>query len=367
MKKKYKLLFLFIFILISLMSVMRVKAAVGLCNIGFGEENSKGYGYYTIEDWTSYNSSGIRDISDVRSGKKCSIWGWCDNVQEQIYVYGYTDSKITNYEIYFVDDEGNDLCKISPKVGGAGITGNYESIRFDFHLLHGHVSKIRASVDYEDKDGEPVESSKEFSVKKRVGDTGSVKNPTATTTKSTTKALTAVEGYYMCNTTTIISASNTQECVRKKKGDSLTNCEKKPFKNLLECERELATTTITTTTAARNTTAETTGTIGIGEQAGLVQGTSPAGGYDPSNGNVQCTEISELINKYWKYIMIIAPVGLILLITVDFVKAITSSNDDQLKKSANSALKRTIATVVLLMLPVLLSAVLDWFDIPLCL
>lgn len=90
--------------------------------------------------------------------------------------------------------------------------------------------------------------------------------------------------------------------------------------------------------------------------------------YDIESGNIGCTQdIKDLINDYWKYIMILAPTGLILLIVVDFVKALTSSDVDQLKKSANTALKRTISTVVLLMLPLLLGMVLEWFGIDLCL
>lgn len=89
--------------------------------------------------------------------------------------------------------------------------------------------------------------------------------------------------------------------------------------------------------------------------------------YNIENGNIGCTTtIQDIVDEYWKYIMILVPVGLIILITFDFVKAITSSSDDQLKKSSNDALKRTISTVILLMLPVLLKLVLGWFGIELC-
>ena len=64
--------------------------------------------------------------------------------------------------------------------------------------------------------------------------------------------------------------------------------------------------------------------------------------------------------------MFLVPVALIILITVDFVKGIVASDAETLKKSANAALKRTIAAVVLLTLPVILSLILGWFGIDLC-
>lgn len=77
-------------------------------------------------------------------------------------------------------------------------------------------------------------------------------------------------------------------------------------------------------------------------------------------------EIQKLIDKYWKWLTILAPVALILLITIDFLKAVVASDENQLSKSANNALKRTIAVVVLLVLPALLKMILGWFGLNLC-
>ena len=77
-------------------------------------------------------------------------------------------------------------------------------------------------------------------------------------------------------------------------------------------------------------------------------------------------EIQKLIDKYWKWLTILAPVALILLITIDFLKAVVASDENQLSKSANNALKRTIAVVVLLVLPALLKMILGWFGFNLC-
>lgn len=106
--------------------------------------------------------------------------------------------------------------------------------------------------------------------------------------------------------------------------------------------------------------------------ADYYQGSEPSNEspYDPSESDVECSDISSLVNKYWKYVMILVPIVLILLITIDFLKPIISSDTDktdQLKNSANQAVKRTIATVILLILPALLSVILKWFGLKLCL
>ena len=117
-------------------------------------------------------------------------------------------------------------------------------------------------------------------------------------------------------------------------------------------------------------TAAKTGTNSIttSQQGGYASRKSGIGtyDYDPSKGNVKCNDIINIIDEYWKYVLFLVPVLLILLLTFDFTKAVVASDADQLKKSANSALKRTIATVVLLMLPFLLSMILGWFGIDLC-
>ena len=90
--------------------------------------------------------------------------------------------------------------------------------------------------------------------------------------------------------------------------------------------------------------------------------------YKVEDGNTTCDDLSvkDLIDEYWNIVVILAPIALILLITIDFTKAVVSGDGEQLKKSSNAALKRTIATVVLLMLPLLLSILLGWFGIEFC-
>lgn len=90
--------------------------------------------------------------------------------------------------------------------------------------------------------------------------------------------------------------------------------------------------------------------------------------YDSSKGHMDCGDLSvkDLIDEYWSIVMVLVPIVLMLLISIDFIKALTANDQEQLKKSGNSAIKRTIAAVILLMLPALLSMILGWFGLELC-
>lgn len=84
-----------------------------------------------------------------------------------------------------------------------------------------------------------------------------------------------------------------------------------------------------------------------------------------SNGT-SCTDVRNLIHDYWKYVKIIVPVLLIVMMVLDFFKALSSNDSDAINKAASNAFKRTIAAVILLALPALLGLILGWFGIPLC-
>lgn len=108
-----------------------------------------------------------------------------------------------------------------------------------------------------------------------------------------------------------------------------------------------------------DTTTEKTTTTISEEEAKKIVGTTS-----------MCEEGSGLknfFNTYWKIIAIVAPALVILMTSIDFFKAITSSDADRLKKSANSALKRALAFVLLLLLPYILNIVFGWFGLSLCL
>ena len=64
--------------------------------------------------------------------------------------------------------------------------------------------------------------------------------------------------------------------------------------------------------------------------------------------------------------MIIVPILLIVMITIDFFKALAKGDSDSIKKAGNNTVKRTIAAVVLLALPALLGLIFSWFGLDLC-
>ena len=70
-------------------------------------------------------------------------------------------------------------------------------------------------------------------------------------------------------------------------------------------------------------------------------------------------ELKALIHKYWNYIMLLAPVLLIALMTIDGIKCVSSGTADKIKKYSNDAVKRVIATLILLALPGLISMIMN--------
>lgn len=84
---------------------------------------------------------------------------------------------------------------------------------------------------------------------------------------------------------------------------------------------------------------------------------------------LSCSSLEKLFDKYWRWLMILAPALTILLITTDFVKPIftnDSKDSDALKKAGNDAVKRVIALVLLLMLPLIIGFIFNLFGIEFC-
>ena len=69
--------------------------------------------------------------------------------------------------------------------------------------------------------------------------------------------------------------------------------------------------------------------------------------------------VYEIIGKCLTIAKIIIPLILIGLGTVDFYKAVTSSKDEDLKKSAKSFIRRIIAGVVIFLIPTLVLLIFD--------
>lgn len=81
---------------------------------------------------------------------------------------------------------------------------------------------------------------------------------------------------------------------------------------------------------------------------------------------LECDTLDDLLGKYWTWVMILMPVITLLLMTIDFVGAMLASDSDALKKASGKALKRTVALVILLLLPVIINLLFKIFSIETC-
>lgn len=130
-------------------------------------------------------------------------------------------------------------------------------------------------------------------------------------------------------------------------------------------------TSKTTTKKGQTTTAlEITSTTGeSGAPAGIRKATNTKQITEIGSGNsdIACDTIGELFDEYWPYVMVIIPILLIVMISIDFFKAMAVNDADALKKAGSNAVKRTIATIIALALPALLRMLFGLFGIDFCL
>lgn len=82
---------------------------------------------------------------------------------------------------------------------------------------------------------------------------------------------------------------------------------------------------------------------------------------------MECTSLKEFLDKYWSWVIILAPILTIVLISIDLVTVIISSDVDRLKKVGSNSVKRMTALVILLFLPYLVEIVFGWFGLEFCL
>ena len=78
-------------------------------------------------------------------------------------------------------------------------------------------------------------------------------------------------------------------------------------------------------------------------------------------------DIKNFVDTYWKVLVIAAPGLLIMMISIDFFKAVMSSDEDLIKKASTNAIKRTAAMIILLMLPYILRMIFSWAGLDFCL
>lgn len=75
---------------------------------------------------------------------------------------------------------------------------------------------------------------------------------------------------------------------------------------------------------------------------------------------VDCGVISEITRPAAHIILIIAPILLLVLGTIDFLGAVTASDEKAMKKATDTFLKRLLICVVIMILPTLVNMVISF-------
>ena len=76
--------------------------------------------------------------------------------------------------------------------------------------------------------------------------------------------------------------------------------------------------------------------------------------------------LKSFISEIWKYFVIFGPILLIVMVSLDFFKALFSSDSDMLTKAGSNTVKRTISAIILLLLPLIIETILGFFGLELC-
>lgn len=97
---------------------------------------------------------------------------------------------------------------------------------------------------------------------------------------------------------------------------------------------------------------------------------SSSGGNTSSMGNLKPTKnltcddsIREIVKELWGYLILLTPILVMVMGTIDFVKALGKNDSDAIKKSSVSFIKRVIALCILMYLPLLIRIIFTWFGI----
>lgn len=318
-------------IMIIFFAKLEIFKALPICNIGSKINEPSGYGYaYTTVDSNGRSGVSSGQINICKnmdcSGTTTLTGGWVNWSEGERNFFVEYDSgpgtKITEveYTLYYEAKNGDAeaLCKGTPAVD---ISNNNGVVHIDFSIKNGSVLKIEANGKYTDSDGKNKDFPKEsFKIRHKLGDTERVENIEQTTQTTNTKPKADSGSYYG--------------------------------------EHGVANESTTTADGASSGTRK--------GQSKKVELKTNADGEIVNSSATSCTEVSDLIHDYWKYVMIIVPILLIVMMTIDFFKALTKGDSDSIKKAGNNTVKRTIAAVVLLALPALLGLIFSWVGLDLC-
>jgi len=81
-----------------------------------------------------------------------------------------------------------------------------------------------------------------------------------------------------------------------------------------------------------------------------------------TDGSFDCGLFSDIVKPIAIIIMIIAPILVIILGTIDFLKAVAASDEKAMKKAFSDVGKRLLIAMVILLLPVLINTLMGWIN-----
>lgn len=104
--------------------------------------------------------------------------------------------------------------------------------------------------------------------------------------------------------------------------------------------------------------------VQIGAGSGFENGDFTCDGDNAILGNVNDeNSVAWLVNEILNYLKIIGPFLVLILSSIEFVKAILTSDDESLSKAQKNLITRLILAAALFVLPTLISVILNVFGI----
>ncbi len=74
--------------------------------------------------------------------------------------------------------------------------------------------------------------------------------------------------------------------------------------------------------------------------------------------NILGKDLADILNYIFQIIRIVVPILVVILITIDFTKAVVASKEDDMKKARQTAIKRIIVGVIIFFVPTIVKIIL---------
>lgn len=74
--------------------------------------------------------------------------------------------------------------------------------------------------------------------------------------------------------------------------------------------------------------------------------------------NILGQELADILNYVFQIIRIVVPILVVILITIDFTKAVAASKEEDMKKAQKTAIKRIIVGVIIFFVPTIVKIIL---------